>query len=422
MIRYLKSRRYFILLSILLLGLMMIPIMAEVSVALILKPEVREYNVELKYNYPRILEDLATLEANPIFKRSEYNNNAEFLISKHVPWEGIANPLITKSETTMSVQKISKVYFSWRTLEDQFENLMSDKALLKVDTSWLKKLDAYDSWNFSTNKELTSALASIPHVNALARLEIFSQLPSPNYDIFKSWALLNFIKLEKKGKAIEGLRTYRKIANLMHSSNTIVGNITAASMLKDEYTLVSKFNIKGWTPVPVFYIDAYIRTTWAWMGILKVPYFDTLPVEFLAHLKPETGLCASSRESISNFSLYLDLYQPQTRFETNFSDNVIYTTHLYKKIQNVCNLQIYNTFLERSPASISPWSSFKIDRDFFKANLNTDYDFSIEDNWIYLPYVRRIVGTVYFANGSPMNFVSHYERKHFMGSNYADAF
>ncbi|MGZ3690086.1 MAG: hypothetical protein ACXVAX_01195, partial [Pseudobdellovibrio sp.] len=334
MIRYLKSRRYFILFAFVLMGLFMIPVMSEVSVALILKPEVREYNIELQYNYSKILDDLTVLENNPIFKRSNYENNAEYLISKHVPWEGIANPLIAKNSTNLSIQKIAKVYFSWSTLEQQFSALMSDKSLLKVDTSWLKKLDAYDSWNFSTNKELTSALASIPHVNAMTRLEIFAQLPAPNYDIFKSWAILNFIKLEKKGKAIEGLRTYRKIAELMHSSNTIVGNITAASMLKDEYTLMSKFNVKGWTPVPVYYIDAYIRTTWAWMGVLKVPYFDTLPVEFLAHLKPETGLCASSRESVSNFSLYLDLYQPQSRFEANFTDNVIFTTHLYKKIQN----------------------------------------------------------------------------------------
>lgn len=418
MFRYLKSRRYYILLSFILFGLLILPIAAEISVDLVLKPQVSIFNIALKHNYPKILDDLEMLHKNKIFKNSAYKNNAEYLISKYVSLDGVAAALIAKNTTNEPVKRITKVYHAWRSNEEILKSLLQDKELMSVNTDWLERLHNYDHWNFSTNKELTAALATIPNVNALTRLDIFSQLPSPNYDNFRSWAILHFLQMTQKGQSHKGLKTYRKVANLIHSSSTVVGNITAASMLKDEYILTSKFGIKGWATVPVFYIDAYIRTTWAWMGLLKLPYFNTFPVEFLSYLKPETGICASSRESVSNFSLYLDLYQPQTRFERNFTDNVIFTTHLYQKIQKVCNLEIYDKFLSRSPASLNPWSSFKFDKELFKAARHTDYDFSIEDNWVYLPYIRRIVGTVYFAGGSPMNYVSHYERKKFQGLNY----
>ena len=410
------------MLSLILVGLFILPIMAELSVDLILKPQVSSFNIELKHNFPKILDDLEMLHKHQIFKNSTYQNNAEFLISKYVSLDGVASALIAKNNTNEPVKKITKVYTSWRSDQEVFNTLINDKELFDVDTEWLEKLYEYDHWNFSTNKELISAMATVPNVNALTRLEIFSQLPTPNYDNFRSWAVLHFLKQLKKGQPLKGLKTYRKIANLIHSSNTIIGNITAASMLKDEYLFMSKFNIKKWNTVPIFYIDAYIRTTWAWMGILKIPYFQSFPIEFLSYLKPETGICASSRESVSNFSLYLDLYQPQVKFERNFTDNVIFTTHLYQKIQKVCNLEIYDKFLSRSPASLNPWSSFKFDKELFKAQKHMDYDFSIEDNWVYLPYIRRIVGTVYFATGSPMNYVTHYERKKFIGLNYKNIY
>jgi hypothetical protein len=72
-------------------------------------------------------------------------------------------------------------------------------------------------------------------------------------------------------------------------------------------------------------------------------------------------------------------------------------------------MSVYNKFFDRSPASLNPFSSFTLDDEISDRKKHTDYNFSLTDNWIYIPYVRRLVGMVYFANGSPFNYLMPYE-------------
>jgi hypothetical protein len=145
------------------------------------------------------------------------------------------------------------------------------------------------------------------------------------------------------------------------------------------------------------------------MAILKLPYFNEFPEAFVKYLSPQNGICAGALEAISSFTLYRDFFEPQSFFEADFSENVTFTKNLFRKIHNECNLAIYSKFLDRSPASLNPFSSFTLDEEISSKIKNTDYNFSMMDNWVYIPYVRRLVGMMYFANGSPINYLMPYE-------------
>lgn len=416
MLKYLRHRRHFILLAIVLTALLSLPVFSRLTVDTVLKPLINEQNASLTAQYQNILLDLEILTAHPVFPPHNYRNNAQFVLLKYIPMDGIESASF-KNPRYDALLKMTEEYNNWRGDDRILQKMLKDKELLSIDTSWLKQLEDYDHWNYSSHKEIVSSLSPVRDVSGITRLEIFSQLPQPTFNVMRAWALLNFIKMQKVGRGKEALETYRQVAYLMHTAGNFVASMTAYSMLKDEYILLGRFPVKGWEPIPVYYLEAYSRVTWAWMAILKVPYFSEFPPAFYQYLKPQNGLCAGARNAVASFTLYRDFFEPQTYFESNFASNIAYTKKLYIKIKTECNLNIYNKFLDRSPASLDLFSSFTLDESIFKAAKNTEYNFSLIDNWIYLPYIRRLVGFVYFSPSSPMNYTMPYEsrKKKFTG-------
>lgn len=418
MFKYLRQRRHFILFAIIFSAFLSLPIFSRLAIDTVFRPLINEQNAGLTANYQKILADLEILAAHPVFPERSYRDNAQFILLKYIPMDGIESQS-AKNPRYDAILRMTNEYNDWRDDERVWQSMIHDKELLSIDTSWLKKLDKYDHWNYSSHKEIVSSLSPVRDVSGITRMEIFSQLPQPTYNFLRSWATLHFIKMHKQGHGKEALQIYRHVAFLMHSSGNLVGSMTAYSMLKDEYALLGRFPVKGWDPIPVYYLETYARVTWAWMGILKISYFSEFPYAFFPYLKPQNGLCAGAREAVASFTLYRDFFEPQTYFEANFASNIAYTKKLYIKIKTECNLNIYNKFLDRSPASLDWMSSFTLDESIFKRARNTEYNFSLMDNWIYLPYVRRLVGLMYFSPGSSMNYVRRYEsrKKKFSGLN-----
>ena len=423
MIKYLRARRYHIFFIFVLTALALVPFSAHVAIELFLRPQSHENQDALYQNLPKILNDLEVINAHPIFPEWTSDNNAEYLISKYVAFEGYEK-LILRNPRYDALKKIDKSYSDWRRSPATIEAMMKDHDLMAINTEWINSLQYFDYWNFSSNTQIKEALAVVPSVGAMTRIEIFSQLPIPNYNMLRNWALVNFLQQTKKGHTVNGMKNYRKVAELINTSGTLIGNITAASMLKEEYALVSKFGIRNWKTQPVFYIDTYMRVSWAWIGLLRLPMFDRLPQKFLRYAKPENGVCAGSWETVSNYSAYLDFFQPQAMFESDFSKNVKFTSDLYGTLQAKCNLQSYKPFLSRSPASIDFTASYRMDASIYNIQKGTDYNYSMQDNWLYWPYVRRLIGFFSFNNVSPINYLMHYQakKKKFAGENYPESF
>lgn len=416
MVNYLRSRRYFILFGLTLLCLLFLPVFARLSIDTVLKPTIAEHNLALVHSYGKILTDLEDLSQFPVFPESAYKKNAEFVLSKYIEFDGDEGTTLFYKKS-QAIKKIQRLYLGWKQSPLIRQRLVNDPDLRKLDTRWMRELLKYDYWDFSDNRKVVSLFESLAHVNASTRLEIFNHMPIPSYGELRSWALLNFINSYRSGKPLDGMRVYRKTAELINSSGTLIGQVTAAAMLKDEYAIMSLFDVKGWEPRPIFAIESYVRVSWAWIGILKMPYFGEFPNQFISYIHPQYGICAGSRLASADYGLYVDFFQPQSFFESNFTSNVAVTSKLYKKIHENCRIESFSRFLSRSPASINPWSSYVIDEDINTKRHDIDYDFSIQDNWIYLPYVRRLVGMMYFANQNPLNYLLHYngQKPKFLG-------
>ena len=410
MVKYLKRNRYWIFLFIFLIGLSSVPFLERITTNFIFKPKMSEFNLDLSLQKDRIISDLEILEKYPLFEGHAREKNAEWVISQNISWNGEGSPT-QDSLRSFKVRKITKAYSAWRVNDEVLTKLLQDKELMGINTDWISRLEKYDHWNFSTHREVSTPLALVPKVNSMTRVEIFSQLPVPNYLDFRSWAILHFLQKAQQGKIEEGFKAIRKVAELMHSSGTLIGNISAASMLRDEYILLAKFKNPKWKPKPMISIDAYIRVSWAWIGLIKTAFFNQFPKDYWQYMKPENGVCASARESTANYSIFLDFFAPRVSLESDFSDNLLSSKKIFERLNYDCNHGGYAGFLNRSPASVQPWtwSSIDVNAGLFKNYSKVEFNFTILDNWIYLPFVRRFVGLSFFMAGSPINYTVHYE-------------
>ena len=88
MIKYLRARRFHIFFIFVLTALALVPFSAHVAIELFLRPQSHENQDALYQNLPKILNDLEVINAHPIFPEWTSDNNAEYLISKYVAFEG----------------------------------------------------------------------------------------------------------------------------------------------------------------------------------------------------------------------------------------------------------------------------------------------------------------------------------------------
>jgi len=222
MLKYLRQRRHFILLAIIFSAFLSLPIFSRLAVDTVFKPLINEQNASMTAQLPKILNDLEILQAHPVFPAQGYRHNAQFVLLKYIPMDGIESNS-AKNPRYDSLLKITDEYNGWRTEDKTLQKMLKDKELFSLDTSWLKRLEAFDHWNYSSHKEILSSLSPVRDVSGITRLEIFSQLPQPTFNLMRSWAILHFIRMQKIGKGAEALKTSRIVFFLLQS----VGNLVA---------------------------------------------------------------------------------------------------------------------------------------------------------------------------------------------------
>lgn len=389
---YLLRHRYKFYLIVLLIILIGVPTLSHIFIEDVFLPRMRISQKLLIPNYDEIRSDLKQLIEHPIFPDFSNKKNAEKVFSRHIAYNGDGG---FSPDTLQSarIKKFHKFYLGWREDENVLKALLADKDIKQVDTAWMTELNEYDHWDFTQNYEVNASLEVYNRVNTMTRFEIFSSISQPNYLEIRTLALINFFKLAGQGHALEGLRTHRQVANLIHSSGTIVGNIAASSMLRDEHRLMEYFKIKNWSPYSYYYISTYIRTSWAWIELIRASLFTGIPDDFFDLAKTQTGICGALWELSPALAIYVDFFQPQVTLESDFTGPSRAFLSKHPVLAAQCRSNLNAVALSRSPASENIFSSHThVEADLPKIRSLINYETTIIDNWVYIPFIRRIVG------------------------------
>jgi hypothetical protein len=391
---------------VLTLGIISLPVLHFVITDFFLMPQIESDHKKIMSYFPRILTDLKTVSENPPFPQNALNNNAEKFISRYVSWEGDGlSPLTSDSHTAL--KELFKKYPEWKTDSKKFKALYADSKLMEIDATWIDQLKNYSHWDFSSHQSIIDDLKRVPDSSGIARIGIFANLPIPNYSEFRQWAIVYTLQKSQKGRTIEGLEAFRKMAQLSHSSGTLVGNMIAVAMLNDEHVLSENIELNDWELVPKKKIEAYKRVSWAWPGLVRTTWFHSFPKEFEPYLKPETGACAAAWVYSGGLTAFQDFLEDKIVFEKDFSKNLEYSREFQKFLLSTCNMKNYEGFVSRTPAGANPIVGRGYNSYFMMDSGKVNN--SIALNWIRIPYVRQMIGLNLITISIP-NYLKLYDQ------------
>ncbi|MEQ1876020.1 MAG: hypothetical protein ABL958_05195 [Bdellovibrionia bacterium] len=344
-------------------------------------PRIHEWQSALHDHDEKILADLEKMDAEPIFPDRSRNNNANSVLEKYVAWEG-ANVKDLDSPDVVSLRELFAKYPEWRKDKTQHAALAADPALAKIDTSWIKELATFDHWNFYASDHIATALEKIPQSGGIARVTILSAYPIPKFSDYRNWHYAYYFQSLKKGRGREGLAAIRHAAHLAHSTFSLVGEMTAVAILRDEIKLAGFKPVKGWKTFEDESIDRFKRLAWTWAGLVRTADWGSLNPKFERYLKAQNGFCGGVAES-HGMAIWADMLGSRFPLETDFTPEIEGSRQAQMKFLKICDLNELE--IVQSPI-----------------RNNTDLAF--------FPYIRQIVGLQLIVIASP-TFMKFYEER-----------
>jgi hypothetical protein len=359
--------------------------------------KLRQSESELRELVPKFVADLRLLQTEAPFPDWRRTQNAEPFLSQWISWEGAG----AEKLDTPSHRALRELFTKYpRAMKDplEFRKFSVDPLLDRVETRWFPKIADYDHWRPSANARVIAHIAEASTSNSLARVGIFAQLPVPDFTELRRFAFAHFVKMHNQKRATEGLSLFRKAAELMHTSGSLIGGMSAAAMLGAEPLLADFAHEYAWPAVPRETVERYRRVSWTWTGYVNGAWLSDFPGDLQYFLKPQTGICNGAGENIAALTAFSDFFEENAPFEINFQKTLARSREFQRKIRELCGQPEYSTFLERTIASSNPFIMKDAPSIYQALNANVP---PLILNPSRLPYVRRVVGLTLMTIAAP---------------------
>lgn len=352
-----------------------------------------------------VLADLKLLEEAPLLSTHTFNSNADPLFSQYVSWQG-AGMEVLADENHKKMMAFKELHKQWDKSPEGLQEMLKDPMLDSIDVSWLSQVERYDHWSVIENPHIWPELERAQKLDAIARIGVFASLPIPAYNELQTWAAIYFLQMHKKHKAIEGLKVYRKTAELIYGSGFLIPSMIVVKFFNTERFLVQNLKVKNWQTPDKKVTDAFKRVSWAWIGLLKNTFAEEMPAEFKKMVKFENGICSAPFESVMGDAVILDYFGPHFIFETDHRADVERLQSMNEKFQSECHMNALKVFNERTPASINEWRPHREAGYVLDTGINWG---TLLDhiNISKIPYVRRMFG-YFFTNLTEPNYFKMY--------------
>jgi len=382
-----------ILLGIFALIVLVIVTSTHAIVKTMFEPKLTQLHQRFMRLSPQVLKDLEFLRQNPVFEDTTYKANAALTLEFFVSFEG--------GQSVKDADRVRDLFLKypyWKTAGGQLKQLMEDPEFKSLDTKWVNELYRFDHWQLTAYPFLSDTLRAMARMNGIERVGVWTKLPVPNYNELRQWATLNFLKMQREGRPMPGLHAFRKVAQLAHTSGTLVGNMVAVAMLNDEEMLVEKFKVSGWRLMPKDVIQAYRRVSWAWQGIAYENWFGEFPKAFEPYLTSGLGACVMALEMNGGIPAFQDFLEPRFLFETSFNAAIDRVRAFQGRVMDICHVGEYKSAFGPTDPKANPL--LKEDQEY-----NLPLGKGVGGlNYSRIPYLRRVLGMILMTIGVPDYF------------------
>ncbi|MFL5344580.1 MAG: hypothetical protein ACJ8AT_07290 [Hyalangium sp.] len=179
------------------------------------EPAIAHLQQETTQNVGFFCEQQALLAADPWFHEPRTEGDVGPLLNAWVQWEGSAEPP-KGSPLTIPVHLPQHV--------GDFKDWLTSQAdVSTVDFSWMEKLHAYDRWDILKNAPVPPGQ---PFNMATAAI--------PNLVSLQLWAKFRLLQGLRTGQPLPAARDVRHLAWLMYRTDSLLGAMVAATVLKAE--------------------------------------------------------------------------------------------------------------------------------------------------------------------------------------------
>ncbi len=231
--------------------------------------------------------DVQRWRDDPLLAPRDGGDGAE-LFAAHVRWEKSGGPRPVPDEV---VNQLRALDGGWA---DPAAAEQVDTAA--VDTTWLSTLEGLASWNLETNSPLEKA-----------RFSLFTE-DQPRFTELQTLAKIRLMKGLAQGDARPAAKEVRELARLCATTETLLGEMVAVSLLgiervAHEAAVRRGQDVDGWQPVSEADQLALKRLFW----VAPLPYGLFVDDAF-SELRPVVGVCAGLHEGLG-LALYLRQYQ-----------------------------------------------------------------------------------------------------------------
>lgn len=264
------------------------------------------------------------------------------------------------------------------------------EQIFAVKTDWLEEIHQFDYLDHLTDSDYQRLLD--PQLSMVAKIGIHASTKWPNYlRPLKTYSVHRTLQMCLHGQCLQGLKSLRKIAVIINSTQTLLGQVMAMSLLRQESFFVEKFKVRNYSPIEPEVLNAYERVSWGWKVILGESLAkQSISERWQSYLKPQLGLCASLVETPFGYMNSLsDFLEKRWAFESDFSERMQKEKNLLKSLNPKCHLQFYSKLMESNAIELNIIDS-KNQFGWILQNFNLE-----KIDWINLaaiPYVRNYVG------------------------------
>ncbi len=362
---------------LLILGLLLSPIIYSRFTEMRFQAQIRNQYKKVQTHLPQILIDLHDLDQNPLFNPKNTLKDATDFMDQNLSWQGIEPEVNDKNRPLLN---LFNKHPEWDKNPQNLQSLYNDPQIKNINVDWVEQLSQFDQWNYFRSQKIQNQLKSVKYKNRLDRFVTIAELPMPSLNELRMSGIVYFLKQIKNNQIDEEKSVIAKIAQLSHSSETLVGRFFAAQLLLDEIYLDENFKFLNLKTIAREKIESYKRVTWAWQGLNRLSFFHKIPKELNAYMKKGTGFCSThieSPHSLFPVSLFLDtdLFKNRVIFEKDYAERFKESHKFREEAFAACGLKTLEGFLSRIPATDTA------------PNLNQKTSYT----WKNLPYFKRSI-------------------------------
>lgn len=282
-------------------------------------------------------------------------------------------------------------------------------VLLETNLTWVTKLKTFDHWDLFESGPNARFVGDNPEL-----VSPFS-FPGPDFSFLSRAAKLHLRRALDRGDVVQAFADIRHLARLVYTTESLVGSMTAVTLLKIEraaYEQAVKRKITIASDSVPFSGEAIARmktTLWVTAGFADHAAPDVIARVFLDSKSAwPVGSCAALAETAQAVVLTSEFLKKTYPFEADTGEQEAVIHRVFEASKPHCRLVFHRQLLSRTQE--------------YAAVIEGFIDFSMATSWWgrlrhyryaygrYLPYIRQGLGMELMATARP-DFSGRYDRE-----------